>query len=58
VNFFFLKYSPPSPLYFVKRGDLIDIDSNMMIKMILSRRFLISILREDNDKLSFLGVDS
>jgi hypothetical protein len=58
MNFIFLTYSPPSPLYFVKRGDLIDMDSNMIIKMLSSRRFLISILREDNNKLKFLRVDS
>jgi hypothetical protein len=57
MNFFFLTYSPPSPLYFVKRGDLIDIDLIMMIKMLLSRRFLVSIVRVDNDKLKLQGVD-
>jgi hypothetical protein len=30
----------------VKRGDLIDIDSIIMIKTLLSRRFLVSILKE------------
>jgi hypothetical protein len=37
----------------VKRGDLIDIDSIMIIKMLLSGRYLVSIIREDNDKLTF-----
>jgi hypothetical protein len=50
--------SPPSPLYFIKRGDLIDIDLIIMIKMLLSRRFLVSMLRVDNDKLKLLRVDS
>jgi hypothetical protein len=54
----YLTYSPPSPLYYVKRGDLIDIDSIIMIKMLLSRRILDSILRVDNNRLKLLGVDS
>jgi hypothetical protein len=41
-----MKNSLPSPLYFVKRGDLVDADSIIMIKMVLSRRFLVSILKE------------
>jgi hypothetical protein len=47
------RYSPLSPLYEVERGDLIDIDSIMIIKMLLFRWFLVSVLRVGSDKSKF-----